>query len=109
MSQITPSGSAGVPASSSEITSYTVVNQSVPTAATEVEIVVPTTAVWLQIYCRTEALTKIAFGTGESGTLYSTLNPGDAHTYMKQKGTSLSLYVQCTKDAQVIEVTYGHA
>lgn len=111
MASFTPSGSGGIPlnVSTTEITSYSVVNVSVPTANIEVSIAVPSDVVWLQIYNRTTGLTKLAFAVGESGTNYSTLNPGDAHTYTKTSGASLTLYVQCPKAGQVLEITYGHA
>lgn len=92
-----------------EISSYTAANVSVPTSATEVEIVIPTSAIWFSIYNRTTGLTKIGFLTGESGTNYITLNPGDEHEYVKKSGVAMSLFVQCPKATQVIEMTYGHS
>lgn len=112
MAQFTSAGGGGVPTTgslSSEIVSYSVVNESVPTSNTEVEITVPTTAVWIHIYNRTEGLTKIAFNATESGTLYSTLPPGATNEYNKKSGVAMSLYVQCPGASQVIEVTYGHS
>lgn len=110
MASFTPSGSGGAPLeiTTIDISSYSIVNVSVPLANTEVEIVVPTDAIWIQIYNRTDGLTKLSFNMGDSGTTYSTINPGDSHEYRKQNGSSLSLYVQCPKAGQVMEVTYGH-
>jgi hypothetical protein len=92
-----------------EISSYTAANVSVPTSSTEVEIVIPSSAIWISIYNRTDGLTKIGFVSGESGTNYITLNPGDGHEYTKKSGVAMSLFVQCPKAAQTIEMTYGHS
>ena len=92
-----------------EIGSYSVANISVPTAATEVSITIPDSAMWISIYNRTDGLTKLAFVSGESGTNYVTINPGDCHEYTKRAGTSMIVYVQCPKATQVIEMTYGHS
>ena len=73
------------------------------------EIVVPTDVVWIELYSQTDGLIKLSFTSGTSGTEYSTINPGDAHEYVKKSGTAMSLYVQCPKASQVIEVTYGHS
>ena len=91
-----------------EISSYSVANVSVPTAATEVSITVPDSAMWISIYNRTDGLTKLAFVSGESATNYVTINPGDCHEYSKKSGASMVLYVQCPKASQMIELTYGH-
>lgn len=102
-------GDSGSSSSESAIVSYTIDNVSVPTQDTEVPIVVPTDVIWLEVYNRTDGLTKLAFTPGDSGTLYSTLNPGDGHEYMKKSGEAMTLYVQCPKAGQIIEVTYGHS
>lgn len=70
---------------------------------------IPSTVVWFEVYNRTDGLTRLGFGSGESGTLYATINPGDAHEYMKKSGTTISIFVQCPKSAQTLEVTLGHS
>lgn len=110
MAQFTSSGGGGVPVSStSDIVSYSIINQSLTTANTEVEIIVPTTAVYIHVFCRTDKLIKIAFTSGQSGTVYASLVPGSYYEYSKKSGSSLSLYVQSPTANQVLEVTYGHS
>lgn len=92
-----------------EITSYTVANVSVPTSATEVTIVVPDTAIYIWLYNRTEGLTKVAFVSGQSGTNYITAVPGSYLDFHKKNGASMTLYVQCPKASQTIEILYGHS
>lgn len=111
MSNLTPSGSGGVTNTvlvSSEISSYTVQNVSVPLANTEVSITLGSDVVWFEVYNRTGGRTKVGFGVGDSGTLYSTLESGDAHEYTKKAGSALTIYVQCPKAGQLIEVQQGH-
>jgi hypothetical protein len=91
-----------------EITSYSVANVSVPTSNTEVEIVIPDTAVYVWIYNRTEGLTRMAFSSGQSGTNYVSLVPGSYQELRKKAGTAMSIYVQCPKNTQTIELLYGH-
>jgi hypothetical protein len=111
MSSFTPSGSGGIPLSISTdgISSYSNITVSVPLAATEVSIVVPGTAIWISIYNRTDGLTKLAFSVGDSGTNYITIGPGVYQEYRKINGAALTLYVQCPKAAQELEITYGHS
>lgn len=111
MASFTPSGSGGIPISVSadEINSYSIVNESITLANDEVSIAVPSTAIWIRIYNRTDGLTKLSFISGDSGTNYVTINPGSTDEYRKKNGSSLTLYVQCPKAAQVLEIVYGHA
>jgi hypothetical protein len=107
----TPSGSGGAPldvtVSEGGIVSYSVVNLTLTDANTEDSIAVPDNAVWISVYNRTDGLTKLAFTTLESATSYITIPPGDSRSYNKKSGVALSLFVQCPKAAQVLEITYG--
>lgn len=106
MTQFSPAGSGG--SSASSVSSYSIVNVSLPTANTEETVAVPSSAVWIQIKNRTDGLTKLAFLAGQSGITYVTIWPGDSHEYVKSAGPALSLYLQCPKAGQVLEITYGH-
>ena len=92
-----------------EISSYSNVTVSVPTAATEVEIVVPTNVMSIAIYNESEGTTKLAFTSGDSGTNYWPVYPGFREELTKKSGVPMSLYVQCTKDSQTIRIIYGHS
>jgi hypothetical protein len=107
MGQFSSAGGGGVPVQlelSGGISSYSVA--AIEVDGEEVEIVIPTTAVWIQIYNRTDGLTKLWF---ESDADYSTLPPGGSYVYSKKSGSAMTLYVQCPKAAQVVELTYGHS
>ncbi len=109
MSSFTPAGSGGIPLSVSldSISSYSNVTVSVPTANTEVQIVIPTNAIYIAIYNETAGVTKLAFISGQSGTNYWPVYPGFREELNKKEGVSMSLYVQCPRNSQTIRIIYG--
>lgn len=92
-----------------EIGSYSNVTVSVPTAATEIEIIVPTDVLYIALYNETEGVTRLAFLSGESGTNYWPVYPGYREELNKKSGVAMSLFVQCTRNSQVIRIIYGHS
>lgn len=110
MSSFTPAGSGGLPLviSVDGISSYSVANVSVLTANNEVSIVVPGTAIWFSLSNRTDGTTKVAFVSGESSSNFATIWPGELREFRKINGAPLTLYVQCPKESQVLELVYGH-
>jgi len=111
MASFTPSGSGGIPLQTTQegITSYSVINQLVPTQNTEVAVLIPSTSILFSVYNRTSGTTKIGFSVGDSGSVYITLPPGAIQEFRKLAGTSMSIYLQCPKPAQVIEILCGHS
>lgn len=92
-----------------EIGSYSNVTVSVPTAATEVAIVVPLDVMYIALYNESEGTTKLAFTSGESGTNYWPVYPGFREELNKRSGVAMSLYIQCTRSSQTIRIIYGHS
>ena len=111
MSQFTPAGGGGseLVTATERIVSYSAVNLSVPTAATEVALVVPSDVIWFRVKNRTDGTTQLGFGSGDSSSLYYTIWPGFDPVFTKKSGGTVTLYFQCPKAGQILELVYGHS
>ena len=80
-------------------------NVAIPLKDTEVSHALPASTKRFAIQNRGDAVIKLAYTVGESGTKYWTLFPGQPlwENALKKTAT-ITLYFQASKDAQVLEV-----
>lgn len=109
MSAFTPAGSGGLPPQSVSIaasTTPTVANVSIPLANTEVSYALPTGTKQFMIRLRGYSSTmKLAYISGNSGTLYLTVDRGAFLAIGELSLTStVTLYFQADAAAQVAEI-----
>jgi len=84
-------------------TATTIANVSAPTANTEVSYALPANTKSFRIRARGRSRIQLAYNSGESGTTYITIMPGN--TYINnQKYTSQTLYFQCSKGSETVEI-----
>ena len=82
-----------------------ITNVSLPTASTQYSVTLPSTTKRFYIKLRGDAKMQIAFISGQTNTNYVTISPGS--TYKEENLTltgSLTIYLQTTKNSQVLEV-----
>lgn len=111
MSAFTPAGSGGAPAAPVTIpgltvTTPTIANVAIPTANVEVSYTLPANTRRFLILLRTPstAKMKLAYASGDSGTLYVTVNPGCHYGEGEILAPSVTLYFQATLSGQVAEI-----
>ena len=82
----------------------TITNLSVPAANTEVSHALQAGVKQIYIQNRGDARTRFAFVSGESGTKFVTLFPGVAWHVSDILLTGATLYIQCNKVSQIVEI-----
>lgn len=84
-----------------------VANFSLPLAATEYTINVPTGSKQFILQARGQTTLQIATTSGQSGTVYFTVHPYSFYAIDSVVGTIPTvLYVQSTKPSQIVEILY---
>lgn len=109
MSNITPSGSGGIPLevdiTGSGIQNPQILNVALPTADTEVEYVLPANCKQFYIKLRDpSAQMKLSYTSGQSGTTYLTVSRGNWYSEDGINATTTTLYIQSSTSGQVAEI-----
>jgi hypothetical protein len=80
-------------------------NASMPTKDTEYSYALPVGTKWVICQNRQDGLIKITATSGESGTNYFTIFPGQQREYIfLNSNTAQTLYFQSPKDNQLLEI-----
>lgn len=111
MSSFTPAGSGGQPSTPVVVDGLTVITPTIANvpmalASTEYSYVLPANTRRFLILLRTPstAKMKLAYASGDSGTLYVTVNPGCHYGEGEILSPALTLYFQATLSGQVAEI-----
>lgn len=84
----------------------TIVNKEMSSAATEISQAIPAAARRFEIKLRSlNALLKLAFVSGESGTIFITIPYGVSYAELNIKG-GMTLYFQSPSASQTAEIKY---
>lgn len=106
MAQFAPTGPAAPSVVSTRSkTTPTIQNVTLVAAATEYSITIPTASVAFSIRTRGCSKCQFAFTSGDSGTNYITLWPGE--TYNEEgltSNASITIYIQTPKAGEILEV-----
>lgn len=87
------------------ISSPVVENVSFPTAGTEQSVTLPVGTLKAFVKVRGSSRMQISFTSGDSGTTYFTIYPGDRYEIEDIKPTAtITLYIQCSKSGETLEV-----
>lgn len=107
MASFTPSGSGGqsLIVSVEGATNPLVSNVSLPTAATEVGILLPNDTKQFLIKLRDPlAKLQLSYASGQSGIVYFTISPGCFYSDSDLSISGITLYVQSPSASQVVEL-----
>jgi hypothetical protein len=100
--QINPDGSINVNINPSTTPSIT--NIAVPAANTEQSHTFPANTKKIKIRARGNSIIKYSFNSGQSGTNYITIFPGNTYEETDLKLTSVTVYFQLTKAGDIVEI-----
>lgn len=78
-------------------------NLAMPLANTEYSYAAASNLKRITIKSRNHSVLKVAYTSGESGTIYITLAPGSVYEEINIDGT-FTLYVQASKPNEVLEI-----
>jgi len=105
MSSITGALAGTLDLSGLTVTTPVIVNQSIVSANTEYSYALPANTKRFKIQNRNEGLVKLSYNTGESGTKYWSIFPGQQYDGENISDTaSLTIYYQSPKASQTLEV-----
>jgi hypothetical protein len=86
------------------VTSPTLQNITMAVAGTEYSVVIPVGAKRFSVYSRQDSVLQATYTSGQSGLNYFTIGYGVWYTEENLAGSSLTLYIQSTKNNTVLEV-----
>ena len=105
MSSITGALAGTLDISALTVTTPVIANQTITSANTEYSYALPANTKRFKIQNRNEGLIKLSYTSGQSGTNYWTIFPGQQYDGENISNTAtLTLYYQSTKAAQLLEV-----
>lgn len=105
MAVFAPSGSGSQGGSSqSTVSTATIQNITLATATTEYTITIPANSKRFTLKTRNNSILKVSYTSGQSGINYFTIGYGVCYTEDSLDGSSLTLYLQSSKDSTIIEV-----
>lgn len=107
MSAFTPAGSGGksVQVTIEGSTNPIISNVLLPTAATEVDILLPNDCKKFFVRLRdSHAYLQLSYVSGDSGITYLTINPGCFYSDSELAVSGLHLYLQSPSASQIVEL-----
>lgn len=87
-----------------KVTTPDIINLSMPISGTEYTASLPANTARFFLRSRTDSILQLSYTSGETGTKYLTIYPGETYVEERIDKVSLDLYLQSSKSAETVEI-----